>query len=119
MQYLLVGIGGVAGSITRFSLGKYIKGRSKSNFPTGTFLINITGAFLLGILSALDVNKNLYCLLGDGFLGAYTTFSTFMYEGFSLFKDNKKLNAAVYIVISLVLGILGYFAGYTLVKTAL
>ena len=116
MQYLLVGIGGVAGSITRFSLGIYVKGRSKSKFPTGTFLINILGAFLLGILSAFDVNKNLYCLLGDGFLGAYTTFSTFMYEGFSLSKNNKKLNAAVYIVISLVLGILGYYIGYSLVK---
>lgn len=116
MQYLLVGIGGIAGSITRFSLGRYVKDKAKTVFPFGTFIINITGAFLLGILSALDVNKNIYYLLGDGFLGAYTTFSTFMFEGFSLFKDNKRLNTAVYIVISLILGVLGYLIGFSLIK---
>lgn len=111
MEFLLVGIGGVFGSITRFSLGKFISSHFKSSFPLGTFLINITGAILLGILSSIGTSSNLYFIFGDGFLGAYTTFSTFMYEGFNLFQDNTKLNAFIYILGSLVLGIIGYIIG--------
>ncbi len=111
MEILLVGIGGIFGSLSRFSLGKFISKYSKSSFPIGTFIINITGAILLGIVSSISVNKNLYLLIGDGFLGAYTTFSTFMYEGFNLFGENKKLNALVYILMSVVLGIAGYGLG--------
>ena len=116
MEYILVGIGGILGSISRFKLGKFVTKKSTIKFPLGTFIINITGAFLLGILTAMNPNKYIYDLLGDGFLGAYTTFSTFMYEGFSLFKNNKRLNAIFYIFISLAIGIIGYFMGYTLGK---
>lgn len=116
MQYILVGVGGIFGSVTRYSLGKILKNNSKFKFPVGTFVINLTGALLLGLLSGLNINNNLYVLLGDGFLGSYTTFSTFMYEGFNLFKDNEKLNAVTYIVLSLVLGVMGYFAGFNIGK---
>lgn len=116
MEYILVGLGGILGSLSRFQLGKFVNKKSTIKFPLGTFLINITGAILLGILTAMNFNKNIYAFLGDGFLGAYTTFSTFMYEGFSLFYNNKKLNAIFYIAISLILGIIGYFIGYILVK---
>ncbi|NMM62808.1 fluoride efflux transporter CrcB [Clostridium sp. P21] len=115
MEILLVGIGGILGSITRFSLGKFISKYSKSPFPIGTFIINITGAILLGIISSIGVNKNLYLLIGDGFLGAYTTFSTFMYEGFNLFEKNFKLNAITYILTSFILGVVGYMLGTKLV----
>jgi CrcB protein len=66
---------------------------------------------LLGIVSSVGVSKNMYLLLGDGFLGAYTTFSTFMYEGFNLFQGKKTLNACIYIAGSFCLGILGYMLG--------
>ncbi|ERI92527.1 protein CrcB [Clostridiales bacterium oral taxon 876 str. F0540] len=111
MNYLLVGIGGAFGSITRYSLGRFISSKTKSKFPFGTFFINITGAFLLGILSSSGAGSSVYSLLGDGFLGAYTTFSTFMYEGFNLFQDNKKLNAFIYILGSLIIGIIGFMLG--------
>lgn len=114
MSYILVGIGGVLGSITRYKLGKFITLKSNENFPLGTFIINITGAFLLGVLTAINPDGMIYSLLGDGFLGAYTTFSTFMYEGFSLFRNNKIINAVIYIFISIIIGIGGYFLGYTL-----
>jgi CrcB protein len=110
MDYVLVGLGGAFGSIARYSLGKIISEKTKTKFPFGTFVINITGAFLLGIVSSISISINWYVLLADGFLGAYTTFSTFMYEGFSLF-DNNKLNAYVYIMGSLVLGIIGFLMG--------
>jgi fluoride exporter len=114
MDLIYVGIGGALGSLARFQLGKMVSDRTKTKFPLGTFIINISGAFFLGIVSSLNVDKNGYLLLGEGFLGAYTTFSTFMYEGFKLFGDNKKVNAALYIVCSLLIGIAGYIAGVQL-----
>jgi fluoride exporter len=111
MEYILVGAGGIFGSITRYTLGKYISRYSKSEFPAGTFFINITGALLLGILTGLGANKTLYLFLGDGFLGAYTTFSTFMYEGFNLFQEREKLNAFIYILGSLIIGVIGFAIG--------
>lgn len=111
MDLVLVGIGGIFGSISRFALGKFITKKTKSFLPIGTFIINITGAFLLGIVSANQKDRSLYLLFGDGFLGAYTTFSTFMYEGFNLFKNKEKLNAFIYVSGSLLLGVLGFIAG--------
>ena len=116
MEYIVVGIGGVFGSITRYALGKFISERSNTKFPVGTFIINITGALLLGIVTTYQANKGIYLLLGEGFLGAYTTFSTFMYEGFNLFQDKEKLNAFIYISGSLILGIIGFIAGIMLGK---
>lgn len=111
MELIFVGIGGVLGSLTRFQLGKIITEKSKTTFPIGTLIINITGAILLGFVSSLNTSRSMYLLLGDGFLGAYTTFSTFMYEGFNLFRENKKLNAFAYISGSLFLGVIGYITG--------
>lgn len=116
MDLIFVGIGGALGSLVRYRLGKLITERSNSTFPTGTFIINITGALLLGLLSSIGSGRSLYLLLGDGFLGAYTTFSTFMYEGFNLFSENEKLNAFVYVLGTLLLGVIGYAAGYELGK---
>jgi CrcB protein len=116
MEYFLVGIGGALGSLTRFSFARIIEEKSKTTFPLGTFFINITGAFLLGIVSTIGLNKSIYILLADGFLGAYTTFSTFMYEGFNLFKGNEKMNAFVYMLGSLIIGIIGFAIGVEIVK---
>lgn len=116
MDLVFVGIGGALGSLTRYKLGKVVTEKSNTTFPIGTFIINITGAILLGIVSSLDVSKNMYLLLGDGFLGAYTTFSTFMYEGFNLFQENEKMNAFTYVLGSLFLGLVGYILGFELGK---
>jgi fluoride exporter len=111
MGYLLVCIGGTFGSITRYSVGRKIIKHTKTIFPLATFFINISGAFLLGVLSSFTIGGNLYMLLTDGFLGAFTTFSTFMYEGFNLWQQNERLNAVTYITISIFLGILGFALG--------
>ena len=112
MGLVFVGIGGAIGSLARYQLGRLISQRSGSSFPIGTFLINISGAILLGFLTGLDTPENIGLLLGDGFLGAYTTFSTFMYEGFQLFRGNRTLNALTYIAGSLIIGVLGFVLGY-------
>lgn len=112
MDLILVGLGGTFGGVCRFQLGRWIARRSNTNFPAGTFLINVTGAVLLGILTSVSADGRAYLLLGDGFLGAYTTFSTFMYEGFHLFQENETFNAFVYILGTLLLGVIGYASGY-------
>lgn len=116
MEYLLVAIGGGAGSLVRYSLGKVISEKSSMNFPIGTFIINITGAILLGVVSSIPVSSNMMLLLADGFLGAYTTFSTFMYEGFNLFQEREKINAFIYILGSLILGTVGFELGTKIVN---
>jgi len=116
MDIILVGIGGAFGGTLRFFLGKYISERSRIGFPVATFLINISGAFFLGVLYSAQVDNRIYLLLGDGFLGAYTTFSTFMYEGFTVFRDNARANAAIYVSSTILLGVAGFFAGYILGK---
>lgn len=112
MNFIIVGVGGAIGSLVRYQLGKLISSNTKSTFPIGTFIINISGAVLLGAVTSINPGSNLILLLCDGFLGAYTTFSTFMYEGFNLLKDREKLNAIVYIILSFLLGIAGYSAGF-------
>jgi len=109
-EFLLVGAGGALGALARFGLGRMITSRSRVKFPLGTFAVNLSGALLLGLLTSLGAGGSTYLILGEGFLGAYTTFSTLMYEGFGLFAD-KKRDSAAYIIGSLILGILGFFAG--------
>jgi len=116
LNFILVGVGGALGGLCRFKLGRLISQRSKTTYPIGTFLINITGAILLGMLMSINIGSKTYLILGEGFLGAYTTFSTFMFEGFNLFQENEKLNAFIYILGSLFIGIIGYVLGYEIAK---
>ena len=79
MGLIFVGVGGALGSIARYHLGKVIAQRSKNTlFPLGTFIINLSGAVLLGFVTGTGLSGNPYMLIADGFLGAYTTFSTFI-----------------------------------------
>ncbi|HAR64383.1 MAG: fluoride efflux transporter CrcB [Candidatus Margulisiibacteriota bacterium] len=116
MTYLLVGIGGILGSFTRYVLGRFVSEKASSTIPMGTVLVNISGAFFLGVFSASGVSQHWYHLIADGFLGAYTTFSTFMYEGFNLFQDREMLNAFIYIIFSLLFGIIGFALGMMIAR---
>lgn len=115
LDLLLVGIGGTCGSLSRYQIGKTIAQKSRSAFPINTYLINIVGAVLLGFLTGINLDKYPYLFFAEGFAGAFTTFSTFMYEGFSLFRENEKKNAIFYIFSTLILGVVGFFVGYTIV----
>jgi len=116
MGYLLVAIGGAFGSTARFVIGRRISEKTVSRFPIGTFLVNVAGAFLLGAVSSIGLERHIYLFFCDGFLGAFTTFSTLMYEEFNLFQDNEKRNAVVYIFGSLILGLIGFSTGFELGK---
>ena len=114
MELVLVGFGGFFGGLSRYWVGRAVSARARPGFPLGTFLINLSGALLLGILTGLRPGESALLLLGDGFLGAFTTFSTFMFEGVGLLQGRKRLSALVYIGATLLLGIAGFLCGFQL-----
>ncbi len=116
MKYLMVGIGGALGSVLRFWVGSYIGSRFGSRFPYGTFVVNISGAFLIGMILTLlaekvEWNANWLYLIPIGFIGGYTTFSTFEYETFRLFQDGQILTAGLNVALSVIVGFVGVWAG--------
>ncbi|RFU62043.1 fluoride efflux transporter CrcB [Peribacillus glennii] len=115
----LIGAGGAIGAAARYFLGAFINSRGKRDFPIGTWLVNITGSLLLGVLTGLYVFHYLpqwiWFLLGIGFCGAYTTFSTFSTENMALIEKSKYRLAMSYLISSVLIGILAAGAGYFLV----
>ncbi|WP_123042631.1 fluoride efflux transporter CrcB [Cohnella candidum] len=116
---LWIGIGGIAGAFARYYLGKWVASKSRSTFPFGTFLINISGSFVLGLLYALHANTTVpswaWFVFGSGFCGAYTTFSTFGYETVQLIEQKRWGLAAAYVAGSVVTGLLLAWAGMIIV----
>lgn len=115
-KYWLVGIGGFLGAIARFWLGGYISNRMGTRFPYGTFVINITGSFLIGFVITLMaertyLNPTLRYLIPIGFIGAYTTFSTFEYEIFRSVQDGDLLIAGLNIGLSVIVGFVAVWLG--------
>jgi len=104
-------IGGALGALVRYELGMWVLSKCDQGFPLHTLIINITGAFLLGFLNFLFIERfkvgPMWTLgIGVGFLGAYTTFSTFSYEVITLLENNCYMTAGLYVFSSLLLGVL-------------
>lgn len=113
--FLLVATGGFLGAISRFALNNFIQSRHQRAFPSGTFTINITGSFLLGLLFGLQqLPQEFFFLLGTGFMGAYTTFSTFEMEAVELMRKKEALIALLYLSASVILGVILAYGGYLL-----
>ncbi|WP_338471402.1 CrcB family protein [Niallia sp. XMNu-256] len=93
---LLVGVGGFFGAITRFSVSQFINNRFTFNIPMATLIINLLGSFLLGLIFGLGLSQPLLWLFGTGYLGAFTTFSTFKLEGVQLHLNNRKKEFYIY-----------------------
>ncbi len=113
--FLMVGAGGLVGAPCRYLLDRAINGRIESDLPWGTFVINVSGSCLLGLLTGLALSHHLSptgkALLGTGFCGAYTTFSTFTFETMRLLEDCRVLEAAGNVAASVVVGLAGAAAG--------
>jgi CrcB protein len=112
----MVAIGGALGSVLRFWLGSYLVTRLGSRFPYGTFVVNISGSFLIGIVITIFAERtqwsdNWRYLIPIGLIGGYTTFSAFEYETFRLFQDGQILTAALNVVLSVIVGFAGVWAG--------
>lgn len=115
-KYLLIAFGGALGSIARYWVGSTIAGRMGTKFPYGTFLINMTACVLIGFSLTLlarraDMNPAWRFLIPVGFIGAYSTFSTYEWETLSTVRSGAFLLAALYAVSSLVLGLAAVWGG--------
>ena len=113
---LVVSLGGALGALSRYSLGVWISTKWNQGFPLHTFLINVFGAFLLGFLNILFIERlsinPLWRLgIGVGFLGAFTTFSTFGFEVVSLLEGGSFFTAGLYTLLSIVVGFTGVALG--------
>jgi CrcB protein len=123
MPYLLVGFGGFIGANARFVVARLVGAMFETRFPLGTFVINISGSFLLGVLGTIVAQKvmpnseAMRLALGVGFLGAFTTFSTFEFETHALFDDGSWLTATTNMFASLFVGLLAVRAGIVVAKT--
>ncbi len=116
MEYVFVGLGGVLGALSRYGLSRWVGQRWRGAFPLATFIINITGSFVLGLLYVVFFRAgagyaSLKYLTTTGFLGAYTTYSTFSYEIVNLVQDGENLTAAAYFAASVAVGLLAAWAG--------
>ena len=113
-----VAIGGLLGAPSRYLVDRFGSGRITSERPWGTVVVNLPGSFLLGLLNGLSLGKNLpataSALFGDGFCGAYTTFSTFSYETIRLLEDGDVLEAATNVGVSVVVGLAAAAGGVAL-----
>jgi fluoride exporter len=105
-EIILVSVGGFLGAISRFALSKKIQNQNENEFPSGTLTVNLIGAFLLGMLIGTELQGSLYTLLGIGFMGAFTTFSTLMLEAVNLKKAEKKKLYYSYLISSYAIGII-------------
>jgi fluoride exporter len=115
-QILLVMLGGGIGSALRFVINTYVTRLYGGLFPMGTFLINVTGSFLIGILMTIFVSRpdipanwRIFCV--TGMLGGYTTFSSFEWETFATMRSGAVLVAVSNVTLSVLLGFVGVWLG--------
>ncbi len=121
MNYLMIGIGGFVGAIVRYMVAVWVGERWGRSFPLGTFIINVTGSFFIGLLMTLMTeriieNPQWRLLLVVGFLGAYTTFSTFEYETGALLRDGEWLFASLNVAGSVIVGFVALKLGEVIAK---
>ncbi len=98
------GLGG-AGALARFFVDGMVATRSQHDFPLGTFVVNISGALLLGVLVGLALGSQALTLAGTAAIGSYTTFSTWMLETQRMAEEGKSGGAAANVVVSLAVGL--------------
>ena len=119
MRYLVVGFGGFLGAIARYSVGVWVDTFWRRDFPLATFLVNITGCFILGFFLTLaaermSITPMMRLLVATGFVGAYTTFSTFEYETQRLTTTGALGWALVNVLTSVVAGYVAVQLGVAL-----
>ena len=121
MRYLMVFIGGGTGALARYAGSAAIMTRFGGKFPLGTLIVNVTGCFLIGFLMTLfterlDLDPNWRLLLVVGFLGGYTTFSSFEWETFSAVREGGFWIGMLNVVSSIILGYVAVWLGCMLAK---
>lgn len=117
---LIVFLGGGLGSISRYLISQLVYAQFNTNFPLGTFTVNILGCFFIGVIMALNEKYQLdntwVLLLSTGFCGGFTTFSTFSYENNLLLRSGDYLGLMAYTILSLLWGFAGTILGLFIIK---
>ena len=116
LKYVMVGIGGCLGSILRFWLGNYVGSKMGTRFPYGTFGINITRSFLIGLVFAFLTERSQWSpywryLIPIGFIGGYTTFSSFEFETLRTIQEGQFGIGLLYVMSSVLLGLAAVWGG--------
>lgn len=116
MTVVLVLLGGAIGAPARFLLDRTVQSRHDSAFPWGTLSVNMLGSLVLGTLAGAATGHDtaLWALVGTGFCGALTTFSTFGYETLRLFEDRARLFAVVNVLVTVAAGLGAAAAGFAI-----
>jgi fluoride exporter len=109
MLYLMIALGGSAGALTRFVVSAFINNLASASFPIGTLFLNVTGSFIIGFLfqvyQSVLVTDEMKMFLTVGFLGSYTTFSTYSLETLNLLLAHEYKSAFLNIAISNILAV--------------
>ena len=121
MEYVWVGVGGFAGANVRYVLGAWIGNRLGAGFPYGTFFINLSGSLLIGVIltlltEQLVVDPLWRRLIVIGFLGGYTTFSSYSYEALALIEQGSWNRALSYVIASNILGLFACYLGIIMAR---
>jgi len=116
VKFINLIVGGAIGTIARYSLGGFVHRFTGMNFPYGTFIVNMCGCFLIGFLATLADKKFLLgsdvkLLLMIGFCGAFTTFSTLIFESDNLLRSGELAKAFLNIFLSILVGLIVYRIG--------
>ncbi|HEX7065841.1 MAG TPA: fluoride efflux transporter CrcB [Bacillales bacterium] len=114
LNSVLVLIGGFFGAVSRFGVSQWMNPRFSSAFPVATLAVNLSGAFLLGLLVGSGIGEMWLRLLGTGFMGAFTTFSTFKLENIELLAEKKWKLLIGYLAASYIGGVFLAFIGMTI-----
>lgn len=120
---LIIAAGSALGGIARYSMQTFVYRLYPERFPLGTFVVNLTGCFLIGLFFSLAektgaIGPAMKLLLITGFCGGYTTFSTFSVDSLSLLRRGDVLNFILYAAGSLIAGMLMTYLGMRIVRTA-
>ncbi|MFN5422106.1 MAG: fluoride efflux transporter CrcB [bacterium] len=118
---LLVLTGSALGGTIRFIISVYLQNKIVSKFPLGTFVVNLIGCFLIGVIFSFVArnsigNDDIKLLLATGFCGGFTTFSAFAIENLDMIRNGNHATALTYIILSIILGIIATLLGTFMFK---